>query len=358
MNLVMKYKGYGILVLGLVFSACHTRQISPARNTISSPVPMNNLNPGLRNSQNGNPEIPNPKAGNTHYQDFVNEYISTYSHLAIQEMHQYGVPASIILAQGIHESGAGRSSLALQANNHFGVKCTSDWIGQGYYQNDDKPNECFRKYASAEESFQDHMNFLLRKRYTYLFSFGSKNYTSWAYGLKACGYATNPKYPEVLIGLIERYNLSRFDDASSKPGTISGNPVVSPLNLPGTQTVQNFSKPRITVYDTIHKKVYKVDTIYSYTYSNKPPVGNHPFTVKSGSPSIIQDSSQYQAPVGNASEGSVGTRISIPNLYIVRQGDTFYSICRRFQISQDQLKAWNNLPDTQIKIDQVLKIKP
>ncbi len=126
-------------------------------------------------------------------------------------MRKYGIPASIILAQGILESSNGNSDLARYANNHFGIKCTSDWNGKTYYKDDDKPDECFRKYRDADASFRDHSEFLMRPRYAKLFELKTSNYKGWAKGLKKCGYATNPKYPELLINLIERYNLDQYD---------------------------------------------------------------------------------------------------------------------------------------------------
>jgi flagellum-specific peptidoglycan hydrolase FlgJ len=127
-------------------------------------------------------------------------------------MHLTGIPASITLAQGIIESGAGKSPLALDANNHFGIKCHDDWKGDGYKYDDDRKNECFRKYDSAYQSFCDHSQFLkTRQRYAVLFTYDSLDYKSWAKGLKACGYATNPKYADILIKCIDDYDLHQWD---------------------------------------------------------------------------------------------------------------------------------------------------
>ena len=138
------------------------------------------------------------------------EYISTYKDIAIRHMRKYGIPASIILAQGILESSNGNSELARYANNHFGIKCTSEWHGKTYYHDDDKPNECFRSYPNAEASYRDHVEFLKRPRYAQLFNLRRSDYKGWAHGLKNAGYATNPKYPQLLINLIERYNLEQY----------------------------------------------------------------------------------------------------------------------------------------------------
>ena len=135
------------------------------------------------------------------------EYIAKYRDLAIEQQRKHRVPAAITMAQAILESAAGTSELATKANNHFGIKCTSDWVGKTYTHDDDRPNECFRRYAEASYSYEDHSLFLLRKRYESLFALPLGDYKAWAYGLKNCGYATDPKYPEKLITLIEQYNL-------------------------------------------------------------------------------------------------------------------------------------------------------
>lgn len=138
------------------------------------------------------------------------EYIALYKDAAIHQMRKYGIPASITLAQGILESSNGNSPLARDANNHFGIKC-HDWNGKTYYYDDDKPNECFRRYSSAEASYKDHAEFLKARRYASLFDLRRDDYKGWAKGLKKAGYATNPKYPQLLINLIERYNLDKYD---------------------------------------------------------------------------------------------------------------------------------------------------
>lgn len=144
------------------------------------------------------------------------QYIATYKKTAIREMRRTGIPASITLAQGILESGSGKSRLARKGNNHFGIKC-HDWTGKRIFENDDLPNECFRKYRDANESFIDHSNFLTEKRrYAFLFSLHPKDYKAWAKGLKKAGYATAPDYAERLISLIDRYQLYQYDQISTQ----------------------------------------------------------------------------------------------------------------------------------------------
>ena len=144
------------------------------------------------------------------------EYIDQYAALAVKHKEKYKIPASITLAQGILESGAGRSSFVRESNNHFGIKCHNDWNGKRIYRKDDGPNDCFRKYDKAEESFDDHSAFLQRSRYSVLFTYNIRDYKAWAKGLQTCGYATDKAYANKLIKLIEDYELYRYDTKSSQ----------------------------------------------------------------------------------------------------------------------------------------------
>ena len=142
----------------------------------------------------------------------IEDYVKVYSEIAMDEMIQFGIPASITLSQGILESGIGKGRLAVEANNHFGIKC-HDWNGKKIYHDDDEEQECFRKYDNPEYSYRDHSLFLSnRGRYSFLFNLKRDNYKQWAKGLKKAGYATDPKYPQKLIDLIERYELYKFDN--------------------------------------------------------------------------------------------------------------------------------------------------
>ncbi|MFV0249053.1 MAG: glucosaminidase domain-containing protein [Tenacibaculum sp.] len=140
-------------------------------------------------------------------------YIKKFAPIAIKKMKEHNIPASITLAQGILESGSGRSRLAVKANNHFGIKCHKNWKGKIFTHDDDKKGECFRKYKYPEDSYEDHSQFLLsRKRYANLFKLKPTDYQNWAFGLKKSGYATDKKYPEKLIRLINKYNLVAYDN--------------------------------------------------------------------------------------------------------------------------------------------------
>lgn len=149
--------------------------------------------------------------GSAQNPDIIRNYINTYRETAIAEMQRTGVPAAIKLAQGIHETTAGTSDLVRRSNNHFGIKCKSNWTGESVKHTDDAPNECFRKYDDPAQSYRDHSDFLRgSNRYASLFALDPLDYEGWAYGLKKAGYATNPRYPQIIIRLIETYQLQDY----------------------------------------------------------------------------------------------------------------------------------------------------
>ncbi|WP_354356595.1 glucosaminidase domain-containing protein [Pedobacter sp. UYP30] len=243
------------------------------------------------------------KASNNSYQSYTTlSYIDQFKGVAIEEMNTSGIPASITLAQGILESGSGNSDLAKYANNHFGIKCTSDWRGKSYYRDDDQKNDCFRVYKDARESFRDHSEFLKRKRYSFLFQLDKNDYRSWARGLKTAGYATNPKYPDMLINVIDKYQLFQYDQ-------------------PETET----------------QKLVREDKVFTEINANIP-----------------QEKKKF-APVENPPH-STGT-ISSDGTYTIVKGDTLYNISKRFNLSVDELKSLNSMNDNVIKLGQVIKVK-
>ncbi len=212
-----------LLLLTACLTSCASKKYVYHKKNIEGNQPAN--------SQRNNPVHPTPAGPKTSTLDYINQYKA----IAIREMNQYGIPASITLAQGILESGSGNSNLAINANNHFGVKCNANWAGNTYYKDDDKANECFRAYNNAEQSFIDHSVFLKRPRYAQLFTLEKTDYKGWALGLKQCGYATNPQYPQLLISYIEKYNLQAFDSPSQTNLPVFA-PVSSPVNTPPLQT--------------------------------------------------------------------------------------------------------------------------
>jgi flagellum-specific peptidoglycan hydrolase FlgJ len=178
-------------------------------------------------------------------------YIAQYNAVAMANMKTYGIPASIILAQGILESGSGQSDLATNANNHFGIKCHNDWVGDKVYKDDDSANECFRKYNQASESYQDHAMVLTGKtRYASLFKLSKGDYKAWAKGLREAGYATDPKYPEKIITYIETYNLHEYDNKVL--GKKSDNTETKIL------VQDDFGSDQVSLYE-----IQKGDTFYS-----------------------------------------------------------------------------------------------
>ncbi|MDO4727884.1 MAG: glucosaminidase domain-containing protein [Bacteroidota bacterium] len=200
----------------------------------------------------------------TVYADVIYAYIDQYREIAKDNMRNYGIPASITLAQGILESGSGKGKLAREANNHFGIKCHKEWIGDFIRHDDDEAQECFRKYRHASESFRDHSLFLTsRSRYEDLFKLDKDDYEGWAKGLRKAGYATDPKYPNKLIGLIERYELYNYDNE------VLGKPVVSKPK-PVAQTAQPKPEPTKEQYSNrLTHKVTQGDTLYSISTKYK-----------------------------------------------------------------------------------------
>ena len=188
--------------------------------------------------------------------DIIRLYVYQFKDVAMNNMRNYGIPASIILAQGILESGAGRGDLATRSNNHFGIKCHVGWTGESVNHDDDSAQECFRKYDNPSESFKDHSLFLTgRSRYAKLFTLSKGDYKAWARGLRAAGYATDPKYPDKLISYIDRYSLHEYDkmalDANYVPNEIQ---LVQELTISTKNVVNNSLGSYI---------VQKGDTLYS-----------------------------------------------------------------------------------------------
>ena len=275
----MKYPLIYLILFGVVVSSCATRKTSQSKSTAKT-----------SNSKPAEKTI----SGNTLINRYTAEnYIERFKDIAVREMNSNGIPASITLAQGILESGNGNSSLAREANNHFGIKCTSEWKGKTILKDDDQKDDCFRVYTSAEESFRDHSEFLKRKRYAALFELNKNDYQGWALGLKEAGYATNPRYAELLISLIERYNLNSFD---RKEGQI--------------------------------EKIKREDKVLSEIAQNIPK-------------------EKKEEPAKAA---------LVMKIYEVRPGDTLNSIAKRFVLSVDDLKIMNDLGNSELKLGQLLLV--
>ena len=246
------------------------------------------------------------------------EYIEKYSSLAVKQMHQYKVPASITLAQGILESNNGNSRLAVKANNHFGIKCHG-WKGKKIFADDDKKNECFRNYKNVLESFVDHSLFLNKySRYEFLFDYKITDYKSWAKGLKKAGYATNSKYPELLIKIIEENKLYQFDREKIDKNLISGkrNIYMHP------NKIKYVISQNQETYETIAKSLnIKLKQILKYNDDKKLSV------LKVGTKVFIQ-------PKRNRSK---------QRTHVVNKGEDLRSISQTYGIKMKSLKKRNEL---------------
>lgn len=262
------------------------------------------------------------------------EYIATYSKLAQDEMRRSGIPASITLAQGLLESGDGNSRLAVKANNHFGIKC-HDWKGATIYHNDDKDNECFRKYKSPEESFRDHSDFLTTKtRYAKLFELKPDDYKGWAHGLKEAGYATSPTYAKALIKIIEENELHKFDEQ-----VLSGSkkPVKHREKRDGSATT---GKERTILYNNRVKYILadSGDTYSSLTKElNLLPWQLSRYNEKETTINLVKDEIVYLQPKRSKADAR-------HKHHTVIEGETMYSISQKYAVKEQSLREKNNIP--------------
>lgn len=276
----MRIKQIAVLVVVIFAASCSgTKNIrTTSKKTPTKSQPVVRKTPTTQPKTQNN-EVIEATTKVTTSSDVVRNYINQFSETAKKNMREHGIPASITLAQGILESGAGKGRLCLEANNHFGIKCHTGWTGPSITHDDDALQECFRKYNDPADSYRDHSLFLTsRSRYADLFKLDKGDYKAWAKGLRAAGYATDPKYPDKLISLIERYQLNVYDD-----------------EVLGRQNVNAFQTS-----NTIAQK---------------------------------------------------------ESLYTVQQGDTLYSLSRKFNLSVDELKRLNNMSDNNLAIGQQIKTK-
>jgi len=249
---------FGVLCILFLASCSSSRKISTKKNNNVKVVknPINKL-PSVRQQQH----VKKLEKGNKSLNKHTLQYIKKYAPLAVLEMHKYDIPASITLAQGILESGNGRSQLASKSNNHFGIKCHVGWKGQKVYHDDDEKGECFRKYKFVETSYKDHSEFLSgRRRYANLFKLRKLDYKGWAKGLKKAGYATDKKYPKKIIKIIETYNLYEFDKFTKKD--LKRGKIEKPK--------KRNTKPKKFIPE--YYKVKKGDTLYSIARKFKTTV--------------------------------------------------------------------------------------
>jgi len=215
---MIKRVGYAILV-ALLLTGCGAKKRRSTQRNGGPEISRSENRPTVStNTDSENPNLFPMPEDTGRFERFpitdTEEYIKTFAEIAQYEMRAFGIPASITLAQGILESGSGRGELTLKTNNHFGIKCHTGWEGEFDFHDDDAKGECFRKYNHPMYSFRDHSIFLsTRSRYAFLFNYRRDDYKKWAHGLREAGYATDKKYPQKLIALIERYNLHQYDEA-------------------------------------------------------------------------------------------------------------------------------------------------
>lgn len=239
-----------LLFIVITLVSCHATK-SPIVTTKKAASKNNTYSSRTKKNSKSRNEVIESTSRTVVTNDIVSNYVLQYKDIAMSNMKSYGIPASIILAQGILESGAGRGDLAVSANNHFGIKCHSDWTGDSVRHDDDASQECFRKYNKVAESYRDHALFLTGKgRYASLFELDKDDYQAWAKGLRKAGYATDPRYPEKLISYIERYNLAQYD---AKVLGIDFVPIEN----------QNSRSVAVGFRDELYYEVQKGDTLYS-----------------------------------------------------------------------------------------------
>ena len=281
---------------------------------------------------------------NSAYQQYINQY----KDIAIEQMQRYHIPASITLAQGLLESGAGRSELTRNSNNHFGIKCNNNWTGRRTYHDDDAKNDCFRVYDSAYESYEDHSKFLSsNQRYRPLFQLKPTDYKGWAKGLKACGYATSPVYAEKLVEIIQLYKLYQYDSAKGYDHFMAQRTKDQNPNGASLHTIKIFNKNYYIIArrgDTFKSIGQEVGI--SYRKIAKYNERNRKDQLQEGEV-IWLKKKQSKAPKDYKGR-----------LHYVRSGESMYSIAQQYGIRLKSLYNMNKLsPDYQIKVGDGLRLR-
>lgn len=279
------------------------------------------------------------------YRESILEYIQKYAPLAIREMNRTGFPASIKIAQGIHESGAGKSQLVKKSNNHFGLKCKSNWVGGKVYHDDDERGECFRQYEQAEDSYADHSNYLKsQERYASLFELDPNDYEGWSWGLKKAGYATSPVYAQTLIKYIEAYQLNLLNDYATgeeeETDEIDLSEYFSALNEPRTNG--SINKSSVVSGPAIEDPV-KTEK----SEEKKRNAGIR--TERNSSATSVQSRS---------AKSKENTVFKINGLKVIEaeKGTSLLALARQNKVQLSSLIAYNDLPSntTNLKEDQLI----
>ena len=293
------------------------------------------------------------------------DYINTYKELAIQEMVRTGVPASIKLAQGIHETMAGKSPLVMKSNNHFGIKCKETWQGKKVYHDDDARGECFRSYSSPGDSYLDHSNFLKNSaRYAGLFQLDPTDYKGWAYGLKKAGYATNIKYSQLLIKLIEDYNLQEYSlialgklpmqkDILASNKTVIGEPVA--VEMITEKVVAEVGNPELmrpaveeVSYPEGEFKINDTRVIYAKSGTSLLAVAKL-YDISLRRLLDFNDMEKEDVITDNQLLYLQRKRkTGVGELHIVQEGETLYDICQTEGIRYESMLKYNHLKEDDV----------
>lgn len=279
------------------------------------------------------------------------DYIERFKDVALSHQQEYGIPASITLAQGILESNAGQSRLATEANNHFGIKCGGEWKGKTIKHKAENGKECFRKYDNAEESYHDHALFLKKKRYTPLFKHKVSDYKNWAKTLRECGYATDSKYPDKLINIIERYELHKLDNKGKKNSSGS-------LITPAEEN-NNDGLKKAVIAHAVHRRGNLL-FIYSHEGDTYESISDEFDITKK---KLLSYNDTKQKPI--LTEGEIvylqekdKEYAGDKQWYIVNEGETLYSISQKLGIRLKNLRKMNKINDNiVIQPGDTLKIK-
>lgn len=283
------------------------------------------------------------------------EYIRAYKDIAIDEMKKYKIPASITLAQGMLESGSGNSNLAVKANNHFGIKCHG-WTGRKFYMDDDEENECFRSYRNPEDSYHDHSLFLTqRSRYEKLFKLNITDYKGWARGLKEAGYATNPRYPELLISLVERFDLTKYDKQALGEKVVE-KPLKKQKELPNPSHFEVVDKTNRGRFIFVNNRVKLI-------------IAREGDNIKS----LTKELNMYSYQIAKYNDMEKGQEIKAGQVvylqnkkrksfeydyHIVKKGETLRSISQLYGVKLKRLFKLNKMSETSIlSIDKKIKLK-
>ena len=287
----------------------------------------------------------------------IHEYINTYKNIAMVEMQRYGIPASITLAQAILESGSGQGRLARHARNHFGIKCHYDWEGDTITHDDDAKGECFRKYEHPEASFEDHSQFLVnRSRYAFLFTLKAGDYKGWAYGLKKAGYATDPGYPQKLLLLIKKYELHQYDTevlgyAFKEDKPLSPIPNTPPLTVEKKKEAdKTVAKANTTTQKANTPTAATKNTQKAVAKKDNSPKKDISVTAQKADTTRVAQKEANNTPAEEVAMDAI-------KMYIVKKGDTLYSIALRSGVSVDDLMDRNNMNNFNINMGQILVIR-